>query len=495
MVSCEGPVGIGKTTAVVAWCLQRAIKTGARRIFIVAPYTTILTQIAKTLRQALRLPGEDALDDELVAEHHHRADFQALGSRDLATLWRAPVVVTTSVQFFETLAACEPSRLRKLHGLPGSVIFLDEAHAALPAHMWRQNWAWMNELSTDWNCSFVFASGSLARVWEHADIVGEKSARGIPEIVPPALAARLKEAERTRIHYRTLGRISDPLEAILAQEGPRLAVFNTVQTAAIVAKRLRDRGADVLHLSTALCPKDRDRVLATVMDRLKPGNTHGRDWTLVATSLVETGVDLSFRTSLRERFSTSSLIQIGGRTMRHGGDVIGDVIDFLLDADDEMTAHPGAVRSAAVLGQLLAAGRLDQLVDAAALVTEAIRAEVRDANGGTGGPLRRAEVDNDYPLVASLGRLIDADTRLVVVDEGLKQRLKSGQDVRSRELLPGSIQLWSRKAFDFALHEVTGRPGLHVWPYDYDPGFLGYMKGALPLLPTKPSPPGEVTCR
>ena len=107
--------------------------------------------------------------EEVVVKHHHRADFETQEARDLAVLWRAPVV-TTAVRFFETLASNQPGYLRKLHALLGSAMFIDEAHAALPAHLRPQNWRWLRELAERWNCRFVFASGSLARFWENPDI-------------------------------------------------------------------------------------------------------------------------------------------------------------------------------------------------------------------------------------------------------------------------------------------------------------------------------------
>jgi CRISPR-associated endonuclease/helicase Cas3 len=483
MVACEGPVGIGKTTSVTAWLLRRAIASHARRLFVVAPYTTILSQTAKTLRSALLLPDEANLDDEIVAEHHHRADFQAPESRDLATLWRAPIIVTTGVQFFETLAACEPAQLRKLHGLAGSVVFLDEAHAALPTALWRQNWAWIRELTREWGCSFVFASGSLARVWEEPDIVGGDGAMSLPDMAPQPLGDRLVRAEHARVRYRTLGRVADPVSIILGTRGPRLAVFNTVQTAAVIADRLRAAGADVLHLSTALCPSDRDRILCKVKGRLEPHAFYQQDWTLVATSLVEAGVDLSFRTALRERFSTASLIQVGGRTNRHGEHEFGEVLDLQLDADGAMTSHPGAKGSASVLERFFRDGLLNDVFNPARLVTRALREETRNEHGKTGVKLAEAEtMAHDYPEVAKLGRLIHADTALVVVDDSLKALLARGQRVRSRDLLAGSVQVWSKKIEALGLHPLQNRPGIYLWQYRYDPDFLGYMSGALAFV-------------
>ena len=134
--------------------------------------------------------------------------------------------------------------------------------------------------------------------------------------------------------------------------GPRLVILNTVQSAAVVARAMRDAGHDTLHLSTALAPKDRAPILKRVEEKLKEDVT---DWTMVATSCVEAGVDLSFRTAFRERFSTASLIQVGGRVNRHGEKAEGIVFDFCIDEGDGITRHPGARYSAAVLKRQLEA--------------------------------------------------------------------------------------------------------------------------------------------
>jgi CRISPR-associated endonuclease/helicase Cas3 len=205
MVACEGPVGIGKTTAVTAYLLRRAQEEKLRRLIVVAPYTNIIVQTAERLREALVLRDESA--DEVVVQHHHRADFETPEARDLAVLWRAPVVITTAVQFFETLASNHPGHLRKPHALPGSTVFIDEAHAALPAHLWPQNWHWLRELAEHWSCRFVFASGSLARFWENSEVVDEPVL--LPELLTPdsrdaslppravAFATRRRECSRT----------------------------------------------------------------------------------------------------------------------------------------------------------------------------------------------------------------------------------------------------------------------------------------------------------
>lgn len=482
MAACEGPVGIGKTTAVTAYLLRRAIATKARRLFIVAPYTAILSQTAKHLREALQL--DDESPEQVVAEHHHRADFEKMASRDLAVLWQAPIILTTAVQFFETLSSNQPSMLRKLHALPGSVVFIDEAHAAIPAPLWPQNWCWLRSLAEDWGCSFVFASGSLARFWENRDIVGEKEAGPLPDLVPPRLTLHLNAAERRRVVYCTLGRLEGPeaiADAVSAVPGPRLLILNTVQSAAVMARFLRATGHAVLHISTALCPADREKMLGAIRQRL--ADTGEGDWTLVATSLVEAGVDLSFRSGFRERFSTASLIQVGGRVNRHNElSEVGEVYDFFFDSTNLLKCHPAAKTSGEVLRQLFDAGRLYESFGPADLVTEAMRREIRaDTRKFAQNQLCKAEVENDYPAVAAHGCVIDADTRLVVVDPVLRNRLQAREKVCTRDLLSGSVQIWSRTLKDFGLSPILDRPELWWWPHAYDGNFLGYMEGALQL--------------
>ncbi len=483
MIACEGPVGIGKTTAVTAYLIRRAIQTKARRLFVVAPYTAILSQTAGTLRKALVLDDERDMADAVVAEHHHRADFSDIASRDLATLWSAPIILTTAVQFFETLASNLPAALRKLHALPGSVIFLDEAHAALPTDLWPQNWLWLKSLAEEWSCSFVFASGSLARFWENPDIA-DKAVMRLPDIAPTPLAQRLTIAERRRVQYRPLGRLDGPggiAAAVLGVPGPRLLILNTVQSAAVMARDLRGTGQPVMHISTALCPDHRSLVLERIIKRL---DSKEEDWTLVATSLVEAGIDLSFRNAFRESFSTASLIQVGGRVNRHSEEPTpGTVYDFFFDPGPLLNCHPAAVAPRDILHEFFRDGRFSKNFDAAKLVTEAMARELRKiGENAEQNALRKAESENDYPKVADRGRVIDTDTQLVVVDQRLRDRLANRERVDSRDLLGGSVQMWKHIVQKFGVECIAERKDVFWWPHDYESTFLGYMSGVLPIL-------------
>lgn len=480
MVACEAPVGTGKTTSIAAYLIRRARDEGLRRLIFVAPFTNILTQTAERLRNALVLPGERP--GQVIVEHHHRADFESLSERELAVLWQAPIVLTTAVSFFETLAACSPSSLRKLHSLPGSAIFLDEAHAALPTKLWPQNWNWLCELAQQWGCRIVFASGSLARFWEeNCDIVA--SPTKLPELVKGEIQSEMLRKETARLKYKSIADgsvidIAKLIRCVQKSPGPRLVILSTVQNAAVVALAMRRQRIKALHLSTALCPRDREQILRRVTARLAIGL---KDWTLVATSCIEAGVDLSFRVAFRERFAVASIIQVGGRVNRHGeqNSIGGGVVyDFAL-SDHGITQHPAAAESSPILRELLTK---DVLNDSSPsnLITEAMREELKRYGGLGADLLTKAEESRNYPEVAERGRVIESDTRLVVVCQDIEMKLKAHEKVSSHELLRASVQLWATKIAQYNLRvPLPGRREVYVWNARYDPKFLGIMAGVL----------------
>ncbi|MDQ2950182.1 MAG: DEAD/DEAH box helicase family protein [Acidobacteriota bacterium] len=266
MLACDAGVGTGKTTAVMAHCLRVAAELKLRHVIVVLPYTNIIQQSVRTYRTALCLDGEDP--EQVIAEHHHQADFRKPESRQLATLWNCPVTVTTAVQFFETLASNSTARLRKLHELPGSAIFIDEAHAAIPTWLWRQTWKWLRELADDWGCHIVLASGSLARFWQVQSVVEKTTA--IPDMIADDLRQRIQSGERQRVIIQSRAEplnLPSLIEFVKDRKSPRLVILNTVQSAAVLANEMKVN-SDVMHLSTVLTPIDRGRIIERIKKRL-----------------------------------------------------------------------------------------------------------------------------------------------------------------------------------------------------------------------------------
>lgn len=494
IVACDSPVGTGKTTAVMAHLLKIAQQRGLRRVFVVLPYTNIIDQSVDIYRRALVLDGE--WPDAAVAAHHHRVEFKGDNWRDLRQVtqrWDAPVVVTTAVQFFETLAACETTALRKLHQVPGSAIFVDESHAAMPAPLWPQMWKWLRELCTGWGCHLVLGSGSLARFWELEDFVPLPERIPIAELVSDEVRKQAAKLETRRVELMTnTPRLSlaELADFVQSKPGPRLVILNTVQSAGTLAEHLRtDRklGTRIEHLSTALSPRHRTLIVERVQERLKEGSEN--DWTLVATSCVEAGVDFSFRTAFRESCGLVNLLQVSGRANRGAEYGCVQVWDFRHDEDGLLTLHPHFKTSRRVLETLFRQGKLSRgRKSDSDLCTEALQREINLGTGDTevtAQSILQREKDADYPKVAHLCRLITADTQTVLVDQDLVARFEARDKTQfpeAKEVMLNSVQVWKTRLPDLDPKPIGFGDGLFALrPEQYDE-FLGYMKGLLPLL-------------
>ena len=482
IVACDSPVGSGKTTAVMAHLLAVARKRGLRRIFVVLPFTNIIRQSVAVYRKALVLPGENP--DEIVAEVHHLADFDDDASHDLAVRWNAPIVVTTAVAFFETLAAARPSALRRLHELAGSAVFVDEAHAALPAKFLPIAWRWMQSFADEWNVHWVLASGSLVRFWEMREVL---SASGIDEIrrVPFVTTGSVRDSaegyERSRVRFETLEEplaIDGLVEAVARTPGPRLVILNTVQNAAIVAKAFAksDQFSDVFHLSTALTPADRERTLEEVKKRFEIDCDD--NWVLVGTSCIEAGMDLDFATGFREIASLASLLQASGRVNRSGRRKGSTMYSFCLRDENGINKNRALEDSIRVLRQFLE----EKLSVSAELCTEALRRELRldPRSGSLLSKVADAESKLDFPEVERLFKIINADTRTVVVGDDLIRRIESFELVDWREIQKNSVQIWGYRIDALHIPELRRHSGVYAWNLGYSP-FIGIMDGILEL--------------
>ena len=472
---CGSPVGSGKTTAVMAHLLEQACKRNARRIFVVLPYTSIIRQSVDIYRKALVLPGETP--EDVVAELHSRADFEDIETRYLTALWRAPIVVTTAVAFFETLSSHNPAALRRLHELPGSLIFVDEAHSALPLRLLPLAWHWMNVLSDEWSCYWVLASGSLVRYWELQPLSGLSMPRPeIAELVRPDLQRELSRYESSRITFRwrekPIGRKELP-EWVQEAPGPRLLILNTVQSAAVIAADMAAEFGQthVEHLSMALTPEDRGNTIDRIRRRL--ADPDDADWTLVATSCVEAGVVFSFRTGFREISSLLSLLQAAGRVNRHGRNTEAVMWSFSLQDDSMLPKNPALDVSAAVLRSYFQ----KRLPITPELSTRSMQDElVRDDSCMSAiCDFAELEAAQQFRTLAQKFRIIDQKTVLAVPDDSMVSAIAEGR-ASWQELQRHAVSVRKEKIVLWHLREIAD--GIYQWTLGYD-SFLGYMHGVL----------------
>lgn len=472
---CGSPVGSGKTTAVMAHLLEQACKRNARRIFVVLPYTSIIRQSVDIYRKALVLPGETP--EDVVSELHSRADFEDIETRYLTALWRAPIVVTTAVAFFETLSSHNPAALRRLHELPGSLIFVDEAHSALPLRLLPLAWHWMNVLSDEWSCYWVLASGSLVRYWELQPLSGLSMPRPeIAELVRPDLQRELSRYESSRVTFRwrekPIGR-KELAEWVQEAPGPRLLILNTVQSAAVIAADMAAEFGQthVEHLSTALTPEDSGNTIDRIRRRL--ADPDDADWTLVATSCVEAGVDFSFRTGFREISSLLSLLQAAGRVNRHGRNTEAVMWSFSLQDDSMLPKNPALDVSAAVLRSYFQ----KRLPITPELSTRSMQDElVRDDSCMSAiCDFAELEAAQQFRTLAQKFRVIDQKTVLAVPDDSMASAIAEGR-ASWQELQRHAVSVRKEKIVLWHLREIAD--GIYQWTLGYD-SFLGYMHGVL----------------
>jgi CRISPR-associated endonuclease Cas3-HD len=473
--SCDSPVGSGKTTAIMAHLLKQAEKKGLRRIFVVLPFTNIIEQSVKTYRKTLVFPGEDP--EQIVAELHHRADFKKPESRHLTALWKAPIIVTTAVTFFETLASDYPATLRRLHELPGSAIFIDESHAALPAKLLPLAWKWINIYAAQWNCHWVLASGSLNRFWEIKDINTDEPCN-VPELLDDELRSELLESEKKRICYsydpdpKSLTEIASWVTGFT---GPRLLILNTVQSAAAMADYFRTHyGRDKAeHLSTALTAADRGKTIERVRERLK--DTADTDWTFIATSCVEAGVDFSFRNGFRECCALVSLLQASGRINRNDEYDDSEIWTFKIAEGGLLKKHPAFKDSAAILQKYFE----DGIKITPELSTQSIEEEIVSyGRSSVFMNLVNHEKNNDFKTVEKLFKVIDTDTRITLVDTELIAKIRAHKKVDWQTIQKNSIRIRKYILNETKAEEILA--GIYKWPLAYD-DFIGYMAGVLPI--------------
>lgn len=474
IVICDAPVGTGKTTSVMASLLSTAERHGLRRIFVILPFTNIITQSVRIYRKALTLPGESG--EEVVAEIHHRADFEDIASRKLTALWDAPIVVTTAVTFFETLASATPSTLRRLQNLPGSAVFLDEAHAMLPAKLLPLAWQWIQHAASAWSCHWVLASGSLCHFWKLEEFGNPKS---LSNIIPAGQREQLHDFEVERVQHRIYPNamtLDNLAQWLVMLEGPIIVVLNTVHTAAAGAQaaEIVFGEGNVMHLSTALTPKDREATLASVRKRLQ--NREDSRWCLFATSCVEAGVDLSFRTGVRECASLLSLLQLAGRVNRNSEHKEADAWTIILNANDSgVTKNPAFDISSRILRDFFSQNKMIS----PALCTEAMQREVRESSS-ISEKLIKQESIYGFRTVEEDFKVIEDQSQLALIDKHIIQKVQNYEDVSWREIQNGSVRVREKILKHLAIQESQRYPGIWLWDAEYSP-FLGYMEAVLKL--------------
>ncbi len=338
------PTGGGKTLASLGFALDHARSHGLRRIIYVAPFTAIIDQTAAVYREIL--------GSESVLEHHSAVEDEPRQSpddsenenvrrvRNATQDWAAPVIVTTNVQLFESLFAAKPSKCQKLHRIARSVIILDEAQT-LPRHLLAPCMRAIDELSRNYGCTVILCTATQPALdagnfpkpksKDQAKLGLELKDRELaPD--PPALAEALR---RVALRFDGTKTNADLIEQ-LRDHDQGLVIVNSRKHALALYKDGRATGLEgLVHLSTRQCGLDRKSILEDVRQLLKEGAA----CRVIATSLVEAGVDLDFPRVWRAAAGLDQIAQAAGRCNREGKRAVEDSIVSVFDAPDFPPPH------------------------------------------------------------------------------------------------------------------------------------------------------------
>ncbi|MDD9147993.1 CRISPR-associated helicase Cas3' [Sporolactobacillus sp. CQH2019] len=319
------PTGGGKTISSLAFALHHAVRHGMKRIIYVIPYCSIIEQTADTFRTILGAKN--------VLAHYSGAQYddedEMISRQSLATEnWDMPVVVTTAVQFFESLFSNRTSACRKLHSVTNSVVIFDEAQT-LPLPYLKPCVDAIAELSVNYGTSCVLCTAT------------QPALKPLFKKYAPSLSTReiCPDTKQfysffRRVHYKQLGELTDDeLAQRLSNCSQVLCIVSTRKQAKNVYGLLN--GKENYHLSTLMTPDHRRNVLNTVCQRLKDK----LPCRVVSTSLIEAGVDVDFPTVYRAYAGLDSEIQAGGRCNREGKNATDDSVVYLFKPENCYMKH------------------------------------------------------------------------------------------------------------------------------------------------------------
>lgn len=309
LYTLTAPTGTGKTLALLHFALRHCLRNGKQRIIIVLPFLTLAEQNAEIY--------ENIVSDVLI--DHSQSDLPD-EARELAARWSAPVIITTSVRFFEALFSDRPADCRKLHNIADSVVVFDEAQS-LPVNLTTSTLRAVNELCSRYHTTMVFSTAT------QPDFAARKDLDWTPREIIPENKKMFAALRRTEIEWR-LDR-KTPLETVAEEMSPLDSVCTIVNL-----RRHARQIADALYqscpkntvffLTTDLCPAHRSGQIEIIRQRLH----EGKPCRVVATQCIEAGVDLDFKTVYRALAPLDAIIQAAGRCNRNGRDQMGRVIVF-----------------------------------------------------------------------------------------------------------------------------------------------------------------------
>ncbi len=508
LFTLTSPTGSGKTLSSLAFALQHIVHHNSalaendsrrfRRVIVVIPFTSIIEQTARIYRELF----EPVFGLDFVLEHHsavaprERKEDQGRDSEDerlrrarlAAENWASPLVVTTNVQFFQSLFSNRPSDCRKLHNIGRSVVLFDEVQT-LPTRLVPSLLSGVSLLVRDYGVSAVFmtatqpafasAGKALPYDWQPVEISSN----------PGAMAETLR---RTRIELpepRAEMSWTD-LAAQLTAVPQSLCVVNTTKDARELFRLVQSvEPKSAFHLSARLCPAHRQEKLQVIRRQL----ADGKPCRLVSTQLIEAGVDVDFPVAFRALGPLDSIIQTAGRCNREGRQPEPCPVTVFRPKDGGHLPR-GYEQVMKITESFLA-----RFAEAQSRIHQpAFYAEYFAELYGLLGPESRsldpvfaASEEFNFPKAAQECQLVGNETRAVLVKwkrgEELADKLRTQKYLTAsecREAQRYCVNLYQGEFFDAQAKGYTYQPAedwnFWVWNSDYDEDLgLGHLDNML----------------
>lgn len=488
------PTGLGKTLCSINWALCHAqYHKNIRRIIVVLPFVSIIDQSAGKLKEIFNDENND-----YVLEHHSNVIYaeneykEEYNPKLLATEnWDYPIIVTTNVQFFESLFSNKRSDCRKLHNIQDSVIIFDEIQT-LPMGITEPTLTMLDNLQQLCRCSMLFCTAT------QPDFTTREGFKGINHMEPLVENPEMVFEQTRRVTYHPLNEynevsISELADTVIQNNQSALVVFNTKKKARTFFEGIKGSKAfkHFFHLSTSMCPDHRKWVIKEIQDVLKKNETV----IVSSTQLIEAGVDMDFPSVYREIAPLESIIQSAGRCNREGkrrddcgNEIKGDVYLFaLMEAGQPSKEY----NSWSQFANLLYKGKEEQLY-------------THDFYGYYYRELTKSFVDTDilkitedrrkllYQTVSDKYKIIDKRTQTLFVykynedSRKLYDRIK-GQEFISRKdyqlVSQYCVQVYEKFVSDNNSYILPEKCGISVWHGSYDMAFgLPFVEDLKPII-------------
>lgn len=316
LFSLTVPTGGGKTLSSLVFAIRHALKYGMKRIIYVIPYTNIIEQNANVFKKIF--------SNDIVVEHHSNIEVNEYDYiKQLAIEnWDAPLIVTTNVQFFESLYHNRTSKCRKIHNIANSVIILDEAQM-LPIHLLKPCMEALKELTNSYKSTIILCTATQPALLKNEEFTN--GLENVREIIsnPKELYNNFKRVEINFL-INTHKNITDiKLSRKILEHKQVLCIVNTRRHARELYEQIEDK-ENLYHLSALMCPVHRSEVIKEIKDTLRKN----KKCRVVSTQLIEAGVDIDFPVVFRAAAGIDSIAQSAGRCNREGKLTKGNVFIF-----------------------------------------------------------------------------------------------------------------------------------------------------------------------